>query len=164
MCIWWDTICFFGNYIIIVYLMQYCIGIKNILVTWFLLPRTVGRASITEELPPFFNILQFSQQRKKNKWCDWYILDAKTILHQMGYNFLFWKLHNHNLIWCRIVLASRIYQSHYLSSFTYWENCRCSKKYSALQKFDRIVLLPVLESRNHVTGTWSQDSSASNVI
>ena len=45
----------------------------------------------------FSSILHFSQQGKHHRSCDWYILDAKTILDQMGYNFLFWKLRNHIL-------------------------------------------------------------------
>src|ERR1700751_3093598 len=34
---------------------------------------------------------------RHKKSCEWYILEAKAVLHQMRHNFLFWKLCNHIL-------------------------------------------------------------------
>src|ERR1700759_5338777 len=34
---------------------------------------------------------------RHKKSCEWYILEAKVILHHMRHNFLFWKLCNHIL-------------------------------------------------------------------
>src|ERR1700759_325573 len=34
---------------------------------------------------------------RHKKSCEWYILEAKVILHHMSHNFLFWKLCNHIL-------------------------------------------------------------------
>ncbi len=68
----------------------------------------------------------------------------KNAAHLNLCHFIFWK--TNYLIWCTIILASRIYWSHDIPFFPYWQKCKILEKIRCIF----IYLISVLEKNYHL--------------